>query len=54
MFPLADLSRSPRHCSYVVSIEPLDSGDEDFSFNMVAPLNGASGARSIQSVGSVD
>jgi hypothetical protein len=40
-----------RHCSYQASACPLESANEDFSFNVVPALNGAPGAFSLQSAG---
>ena len=38
-----------RHCQYVLSCMPNEPGNSDFSFALVAALNGDSTARSFQS-----
>ena len=51
--PLVNLGLALRHCSYVCSVCPSEVGNLDFSFLLVAPLNGATDGMSfsIQSAG---
>ena len=46
--PLSNVGVALRHCDYVCSVD-LNDGTKDFQFNVVAPLNGASGALSFAS-----
>lgn len=38
--PSSNSAVNMRHCDYVCSVDPLESGNEDFQFNVIAPLNG--------------
>jgi hypothetical protein len=47
--PLANLNLGIRHCTYVASFNPFEPDNTDFSFNLVASLNGNSQLVSFQS-----
>jgi hypothetical protein len=38
IYPLVSFSLGLRHCNYVASVCPLEEGNADFSWNVVAPL----------------
>lgn len=47
--PLANLNLGMRHCTYVASFNPFEDTNTDFSFNLVASLNGNTNMVSFQS-----
>ena len=53
--PAASLGSALRHCDYVAYVTPRGIGeDDDYVFNVTAPLNGAAGALSFSSKGFPD
>jgi hypothetical protein len=52
--PLSNTALGVRHCDYVCSASPTETGNDDFHFDIIAPLNGANPTAGYMSLRSVN
>jgi hypothetical protein len=52
--PLSNTALGVRHCDYVCSASPTETGNDDFHFDIITPLNGANPTDGYMSLRSVN